>query len=231
MSKTESTKNPSSVYRLGIAVVVVAVMLAIFMVISPQMKARTDAQASAAAAKSTQDRLSVKFAQLKSQATDSTESVNRLNALTGAFPNTFAQSQFLNLLRRASRGAGVTVMSVTSTQPADPSKFDEKGAVVAPAPATPTAPVVSNSSSISPQAVPKQALAETFPLAQVSVTITVNGNSRGIARFLKSVSTLDRPVLVDSVTIGNIGALNGSSTIVGRTYLSRPLVVPSFGNK
>lgn len=245
-------KNPSSVYRLGVAVVAVAVLISLFAVIMPQLSARSEAQSAATSARDAEQELAANVSTLKKQSIDGQESLTRLQDLIKAFPNSFVQSQFLNLIRVSAVRAGVTVQSVTSTQPADPGQFDEQGKVVAPvapvpdatstegsAPAPDTAPVPDSAplQGASPDtapipSTPEQEAADTFPLAQISVTISLKGTPNGIERFLAIIATLERPIIIDSLTVGagvdDSGNAAATATISGRTYLSRPLVVPTF---
>lgn len=228
----KESKNPSSVYRLGIAVVAVAVLISWFAVIMPQMSARGEAQATAETARAEEKELSAKVVSLTKQSSDGQESLTRLQDLTTAFPNSFAQSQFLNLVRISARSAGVEIQSVASTQPADPGRFDEQGTVIPPvAPVPDTSPGAEPDPANAAQT-PEQAAADSFPLAQITVIISLNGTNNGIERFLATIAALERPIIVDLVTIGAStsasGGASASATISGRTYLSRPLVVPKF---
>jgi hypothetical protein len=228
VSTAKKTKNssPASVYRLGIGAMVLATAVAMFGLIMPQMSARSEAKAQTLVAETAGADLTAKIAVINAKSSNAEDSLARLQNLTANFPTTYSQAQFFNVLRSAATQSGVTLKGITSTVPGDPASFDASGAAAptaAPAPAP--APAAGGAATAAPTEVPgADAPAADFPLAQVSISLSVAGDGPSTERFLKNLTNLSRPIIVDSVTVAGDGAV----AISGRTYLSRPLVVPTF---
>ncbi|MFS0884999.1 hypothetical protein [Aeromicrobium sp. 179-A 4D2 NHS] len=238
-----SKRNPAQIYQMGVGAVIVAALLAYFFVISPQLASRADAKEAAETTMQTAELVEGRLAVLQKRVDDSDEAMARINDLTKAFPTTYKQDEFIALLDSAAQSAGVTIVSINTTQPADPSKFtdgqlSDKGTKAAAegkpssgkeAPAGAVAATgegVANNVPREGDTAAGQQIGD-FPLAQVSVTMNVEGSTSGMTRFIRSLGGLSRPILIDSLSFSN-GDNGSTADLSGRTYLSRPLEVPDF---
>jgi len=226
-------KNPSSVKNMAIAVVAVAALAALFMVIMPQNTARGEANERATSARAQAVQFQEKTTQLQKRAGESAEYVSRLQGLVSSFPNAYSQATFLQLLRTSASSSGVTLTEFNSTEPVDPAKIDPTGKIVEQPVAVPATTDGAPMGDVTTDDVAAQqaaaAGAASFPLAQINVTISAEGNRSDIEAFLVRIFTLERPILASAVTVSNGSSKNTVvATIVGSTYLSRPLVVPVF---
>lgn len=216
---SEKQKSPTSAFHMAIGVIATAAVASMLFVVSPQMSARTEALEGVQEANSIRDGALTKVKDIKDKAADSENSLKRLTELTKAFPTTYAQSQFLQMIQQAGDKAGVTVESTTTTVPVDPATVVETANGARPAPAPAPAP--------GEQVETPDPAAGSFPLAQINVTIQVSGSQQELERFLRGLGSTSRPVIVDNVSVA-AGSGERTATIEARTYLSRPLVIPDF---
>lgn len=237
-----SKRSPAQIYQMGVGGVIIAAVLAYFFVISPQLASRANAKEAAETTLQTTELVKGRLAVLQQRVDDSGEAIDRINSLTKSFPTTYKQDEFIALLDVAAASAGVDITSITTTQPADPSQFTNgqvnKGSTASTSPkpsagkAAPDGAVAATGEGVASNLPNEDSTAPgssvgDFPLAQVSVQMNVEGSTAGMTRFIRLLSGLSRPVLVDSVSLSN-GEGTSTADFSGRTYLSRPLDVPDF---
>lgn len=241
-----SKRSPAQIYQMGVGAVIVAALLAYFFVISPQMAARADAKEAAATTLETTKLVEGRLNTLQKRVNNLDEAIDRINELTKSFPTTYKQDEFISLLDVAASSAGVDISSITTSQPADPDRFGENGEVsggqqqaatqgkpkagkAKPAPdgaIQATGDGVAAALPAEGGVTPGSQIGD-FPLAMVTVNMNVSGSTGGIQRFIRLLADLQRPILIDSVSVSN-GDDGSQADIKGRTYLSRPLEVPDF---
>ena len=230
--------KPSSIYQVGIGALVVAAVLAYLFVVSPQLANRAESKEVAASTMSAIEVAQGRVATLQAKAEAAADSIDELNEMVAAFPNTYKQDEYIALLSNAARTAGVTIDSISTTTPSDPDGSAE-GAAPAPIPATPAAGAQDENAppegALTPEggadggSIPAEGgdpTAGLFPLAQVEVSMTLSGSSADIQRFLNTLAGLSRPTIVDSLSVSSGADSTATAEVSGRTYLSRPLIIP-----
>lgn len=242
---------------IGVAIVAVLTIGLGFFVIRPQLADRSADAAKAEELTAAGTAAQENAALLKTKADSIDAAVSDVNRLTSQFPNEVDQEAWFDLLFRIANEEGVTIKSITPSVPVDPSVLgtdvvdpssigapDPNAAPVDPsaAPAQSEAPemetilapdgteiqVPVRDGSTAPAPAPDEASTPVgeFPIAASQVTLTVSGERAQTIAFLRRVEGLDQPVSVRSVSFEA-----GEVSIVGRTYLTRPLEVPAeFAN-
>lgn len=232
-------KNPAQIYQIGVGGLVLLLLGAYFFFISPQLAAANEAKEAASTTLETTEMVKGRINVLSERVKDIDAAVTRVNDLTDSFPTTYKQDQFIAVLNAAAAGSNVKISTISTTQPADPDSFDESGNLSATTTeATQTAP---KSGKKAPDgaiaavgegtvnagaatAAPAGEIGD-FPLAQIGVNMTIEGSNSAVSKFLRELSSLSRPVLLESVSIGG-GEDRVTADLKGRTYLSRPLTMP-----
>lgn len=232
--------KPSSIYQGGIGAIVVLAVLAYMFVISPQLDARAEAKESAESTLAAVEVAQGRLASLRNKVDEGQDSIDELNDMIKAFPNTYRQDEYIDLLATAAQFSGVEITTISTSVPSDPEGSSTGPAVVPDSIATqapedenapPPGAIVADGGDTPAGGVPHESASRAigqFPLAQIEVAMTLTGAPADVQRFLDALAGLSRPTIVDSISISMSGDNTSTAQISGRTYLSRPLEIPEI---
>jgi Tfp pilus assembly protein PilO len=191
------------------AVAVVAVLAAgWFLLVSPQKSRAASLRTQAASQQSANTTLQSRVNQLKEQKKGLPAQQRKLDQIAAKVPDNPQLPVLIRQLSAAAQGAGVDLVSLAPSTPALVAA--QTPAVTAPAAATTTG--TTQGTGVQPaHATP--AAAAVSPLAQIPVTLTVQGSYYNIESFFRSVEKLTRAMLVQQWSLTPAtGAVAASST-------------------
>ncbi len=229
-----ATKTKPAVLIIG-GTVLALVLLWIF-AYTPALAKKSDAEAGLQAATENNQSLSIQVAHLKNAAKDKALLSAQVAEFVRQFPSSADQAGTFKAIQDAAKSAGVTVNSFSATAPvqatvvaaptgASALATARPGLTVAPAPVAtaPTAP-----------AAPGAVGAPNFPIAEVDVSIAVTGDMNEVTKFISAVENMDRPVLVNGVTLAGADAsqagtasVKTSTNLTLRVFIAKPLDNPA----
>ena len=231
--KIATKTKPAAIIFGGVALALILMWVFAF---NPTLAKRADAQTGLQEATDNNQNLSIQVAKLKGAAKNKELLAAQVAAFVKQFPSSADQPGTFAAIQAAAKSAGVTVNSFTSSVPAQATNAVVPTGVSNLATARPgltVAPVV----PVVPVD-PGITTAVAFPIADVQVSLKVTGDMNAVTKFIKLLEALNRPVLVDSVTIsgglaaqpaGATGAAvsTGSADMVLRVFIAKPLDDPS----
>lgn len=196
------TRKQQQIVAVAALSAVVLAVLAYFFAVKPKLAERAQSQTATSAAQAETEQLQSQLTMLERKRAELPTAERQVRELTRMFPHTFEQDTWISMVRRLANDAGVSLSQVTPGVPV-------AAGADAPPSAGPAAPT---------------AAASNFLVAESIVTITANGRAAAIERFLRGLQDMERPLLVEAVTITldddkGEGALN----VTGKTFLSRPM--------
>lgn len=198
---------------VGVVIGLVVALGAYFAVIKPKLAERTASLAASAQARTEAQTLESQVATLEAKRAALPEAEEQMAAMTEKFPNDYRQDEWLLMISKVARTSGVEVGSISPTEPTSPGT-DPNVVTTTAAPVDPTTgmPVADTS----------------FPVAQSEVSLDATGTVAEVARFISGLENMKRPLLVTTVQFGG-GEHNEPATVtlVGKTFLSRPLDAPA----
>ena len=133
------------------------------------------------------------------------------------FPPGADQKQLIDDLTNYAASSGVTITSITATAPQIIGANGAVQPVAAPPPAQPGA----QQGPITPTAPSAE-----FPLAQVTLSLAINGSFDQSTSFIKSMENGSRSFVIDTMTVSPDTAGSGSLTITARSFIARKLTDP-----
>lgn len=200
------TAKQQKTITIGVVVGLVLAFGAYFLVIGPQLTKRAEDRAAITDADAQAVALVGQLATLEAKRDAMPDAQAQVAALTEKFPNSYQQDQWLQMIMTTAKDSGVALSSIAPTEPSSPGADP-----LAPAPAAGTAPVADAA----------------FPIAQSSVALSASGSSAAVARFIKALENMTRPLLIDSIEYTGATSGQGASiSLTGKTFLSRPLEAP-----
>lgn len=225
-----ATKTKPAVLIIG-GTVLALVLMWIF-AYTPTLAKKSDAEAGLQAATDNNQSLSIQVAKLKNAAKDKDLLSAQVAEFVRQFPSSADQAGTFKAIQDAAKSAGVTVNSFSSTAPAQ--------ATVGAAPTGVSALVTARSgltvapAPVATDTVPGAASAPSFPIAEVDVSIAVTGDMNEVVKFVSAVENMDRPVLVNGVTLAGADAsqageasVKTSTNLTLRVFIAKPLENPS----
>lgn len=230
-----ATKTKPAIIILG-SVALALILMWVF-AYSPTLAKRADAQTGLQEASDNNQNLAMQVAKLKGAAKNKELLAAQVAAFVKQFPSSADQPGTFAAIQAAAKTAKVTVNSFTSSVPAQAtSAVLPTGAsnLATARPGLTVAPVV----PVAPEVPVAGAPAVSFPIAEVQVSLKVTGDMSSVTQFIKLLEALNRPVLVDSVSMsgglaaqpaGATGAAvsTGSADMVLRVFIAKPLDDPS----
>ena len=162
-----------------------------FLLVSPQRSHASELRTQAATEQQSTDGLRAQVAQLKQQQKGEPAQQKRLMQIAGQIPDNPQLPVLIRELSAAAHDAGVSLMSLSPSQPSLVTGTTAAGAPAAPATST--------------------GAAAAAPLAQIPVGITVTGSYFNIESFFRSLEHLDRALMVTGFTLTPSSGADGSS--------------------
>lgn len=216
-----ATKQQNNTMMLAAGIGVALSALGWFTAIGPQTHHKAEYTTEAKTINMNLPSLDAKIADLKSKQSDMDTILGEVEDLTSKFPSTLEQGDWTSLVVNAGQKAGVTVTAISPSIPLDSATVGPDGQPIAVAPVAPVAvEKVQGNIHDDPNAIAAPVVpATTFPLAQVTVSITAESKSTSaLNNFVAALLDLKRPMVISSVNIGT-----GTVTVTGKTYLTRPV--------
>jgi Tfp pilus assembly protein PilO len=172
------------------AVVCLAVLAAgWFLVVKPQRAHASSLRSQAQDVRSQSAQLHTQISQLRQQQRDLPAQQKLLSEIASKIPDNPALPSLIRQLSAAADGAGVNLVSLAPGQPT------LTGAAAAPAS---TAATGKTTGTTTPT---KHSLAPSSPLADISLTIQVQGSYFNVEQFFAAVESLNRAMLVTGFTL------------------------------
>ena len=229
--KIATKTKPAAIIFGGVALALILMWVFAF---NPTLAKRADAQTGLQEATDNNQNLSIQVAKLKGAAKNKELLAAQVAAFVKQFPSSADQPGTFAAIQAAAKTAGVKVNSFTSSVPAQATAAPvQTGAsnLATARPGLTVAPVV-------PVVPVAGAPAVSFPIAEVQVSLKVTGDMTSVTKFIKLLEALNRPVLVDTVTMsgglavapaGSTAAAvaTGSADMVLRVFIAKPLDDPS----
>lgn len=211
----------------GSLALVVILLLSWFLLLSPRMATANDLNLQREATAVQNVGTAARIAELEQMKANIGDTKADAEALAARFPATAAQSDLFILIREAAAKAGIPESNITDLTPGVPTLGSSDGSVTLAAPpapaADPNAAPVAGAAAAAP--------APTSQLGTMTLDVTVNGTSAQIIAFLKALENMDRSYLINSVNVGDSGAVGGavnaSATINGKMFTLPALVDPT----
>jgi type IV pilus assembly protein PilO len=162
-----------------------------FLLVSPQRTHAADLRTQATTQQQANSSLQAQVSQLQQQKNGLPAQQRLLDQIAAKVPNSPALPVLIRQLTSAARGAGVELVSLAPSTPA-------------PVTATGTTPVT-----------PGAAAAGPAPLAQIPLTIQVQGSYFNIESFFREVEHLSRAMMVTEFTLNPVDNAGGGSAVTG----------------
>lgn len=194
---------------------VLALVLMWIFAFSPTLEKKSDAEAGLQAATDNNSSLAIQVAKLKNVAKDKALLSAQVAEFVKQFPSSADQAGTFKAIQDAAKSAGVDITSFTSAVPVQATVAVSPGATPAPAPA----PVMTTAGG-APDA-------PTFPIAEVDVSIAVTGDMTQLVNFVAALDHMDRPVLVNGVTLAGAESVKSSTSLSLRVFIAKPLDNPT----
>lgn len=211
---------------IGALIALAIAVLGWFVGAQPQLDNRSKYKQEAAMATQAAGQIRANIGQLKQKEAALPEANRQYQELSRQFPHAFEASQWADMIYSAARGAGVELEELA---PSIPQVDGASGAATSPmgggTPAAGTAPAAA-SASAAPGTHGAAASATQGNMASSTVQITATGSAGNLRDFVERLSKLQRPILVNSLTISESGD-EAQLSISGSTYLMRELLDPA----
>ncbi|GAB2732611.1 hypothetical protein [Nocardioides pakistanensis] len=195
------TAQQQKTVGIGAAIVIVALIAAYFLGISPQLETRALNQQQTDLAVHETGVLTQTLADLETKRANLGEAEREFAQIVAQFPHDYQQPDWLELVYAAAANTDVTVLSIDPGVPVDPAVADVEGGQTA-----------------SPGA-------GDYPIAVSQVQLASQGSAEATAEFVRALENLDRPLLISDMEMSgkadNVGLL-----LSGKVFLTRPMERP-----
>lgn len=203
---------------------------------APTLTRKAAAETAHQAASDNNEMLGGQVRLLKGAAKNKATLAEQVAAFVQQFPSSADQPGTFRAIQDAAKTAGVSVSSFTSSVPAQATPAAVPTGVTNLVTARPGLTIMAVNSTAAQADAPAAgpAAAVIFPIQGLQVSIKVGGSMDQITSFIKILESLNRPVLVSSISISGgsgtpvIGAVSsGSADIVLQVFIAKPLSNPS----
>lgn len=213
------TKKQTQIIAIGALMAVALVAAAFFLGIKPQLARAAAANTERDAALAEQSSLEVVLADLQAKQAGLGTAQKAYKSLAAQFPEEFGISSWLNMVTAAANDAGVALVDI---QPGLPTVGTGTTADAAVVPVVPVAPAPADGQTpIDPATGAPVAAAPVSEVAYSQVTMSAEGSTAEIRRFVALLATMERPLLIDSLSYTGQG--NSVVSITGKTFLLKAL--------